>query len=129
MRAEYDSEADALSIDLIEVDPWDAGEGVGGDYCTVAVAGGRPANVELLSPATNLGLLVVAAKRYGPDREALEAAAGSALAAPTVWWCWRFGPGRRHEPGRGGARGALRGEGSGSHAREPPRADRGRRRA
>ena len=82
MRAEYDSEADALSIDLIDVAKWDGSEAIDGDYCNVALAGGRPANVELLSPAAHLELLGVAAERYGLDAEALEAAARSALAAP-----------------------------------------------
>ncbi len=82
MRAEYDSEADALSIDLIEVTKWDRSDAIDGDYCTVALARGRPANVELLSPAAHLELLGVAAERHGLDAEALEAAARSALAAP-----------------------------------------------
>jgi hypothetical protein len=43
---------------------------------------GRPTNIELLSPAEHLDLLVLAAQRYGLDREALEAAARAALAAP-----------------------------------------------
>lgn len=82
MRAEYDSQADALSIDLIEVDAWDGDEAVDADYCTIAFAGGRPANLELLSPTTHLELLGEAAERYELDREAIEAAARSALAAP-----------------------------------------------
>ncbi len=47
MKADYGSEADALSIDLIEVDRWDRGEDVDGSFCHVAFAGGRPANVEV----------------------------------------------------------------------------------
>jgi hypothetical protein len=83
MRAEYDSQADALSIDLIEVEGWDGpDESVDDSHCTVAIAGGRPANVELLAPATHLGLLDRAAERYQLDAEALQAAARSALAAP-----------------------------------------------
>ena len=82
MRAEYDSEADALSIDLIDADRWDRSETIDDSFCTVAFADGRPANVELLSPAAHLDLLVVAADRHRLDAEALEAAARSALAAP-----------------------------------------------
>ena len=82
MRAEYDSQADALSIDLIHVEHWDSSDEIDDDYCNVALAGGQPANIELLSPAEHIDLLAAAAQRYGLDREALEAAARSALAAP-----------------------------------------------
>jgi hypothetical protein len=82
MRAEYDSRADALSIELAQADRWERGEGVDDDYCTVSFAGGRPVNVELLAPSAHLDLLARAAERYGLDREAIEAAAQSALAAP-----------------------------------------------
>jgi hypothetical protein len=84
MQAEYDSEADALSIDLVEIGP-DAsvrGEGVDSDYCTVATAGRRPVHVELLSPADHLELLDQVAERHGLDAETLRAAARSALEAP-----------------------------------------------
>lgn len=82
MRATYDSEADALSIDLVEVESWEGAEEVDGDYCTVAFAEGRPVNVELLAPAAHLDLLATAAERHRLDAQALEAAARSALAAP-----------------------------------------------
>jgi hypothetical protein len=82
MRAEYDSEADAVSIDLIEAPNWDGADAIDGDCCTVALAGGQAANVELLSPAEHVELLQVAAERHGLDAQALEAAARSALAAP-----------------------------------------------
>jgi hypothetical protein len=82
MQANYDSQADALSIDVVSAEHWDHSEGVDEDFCTVAFAGGRPVNVELLSPKENLGLLAVAADRYEFDLEALEAAARAALAAP-----------------------------------------------
>ena len=82
MRAEYDSEADALSIDLVEVDRWDTSDPVDDHYCTVALARGQAANIELLSPAAHLELLESAAERHGLDVEALIAAARSALAAP-----------------------------------------------
>ena len=82
MRAQYDSQADALSIDLIEAEEWDGSDAVDDTYCHVALASGRPANVELLSPREHLELLAAAAERHGLDAQALEAAAQSALAAP-----------------------------------------------
>lgn len=82
MRSEYDSKADALSIDLVDVDRWDSGEGVDDDYCSVSFADGRPVNVELLAPSEHLDLLSRAAERYDLDGEAILAAARSALAAP-----------------------------------------------
>ncbi|MGH2981983.1 MAG: hypothetical protein ACRDKV_08075 [Solirubrobacterales bacterium] len=82
MRAEYDSRADVLSIDLIEVERWDGSDAVDADFCTIATVGDRPANIELLSPAQHLDLLAVAAERHDLDAEALDAAARSALAAP-----------------------------------------------
>lgn len=82
MRAEYDSEADALSIDLVDVERWDGTEIVDDAFCTVALSHGRPANVELLAPSGHLGLLDRAAEQHGLDAQALRAAAQSALAAP-----------------------------------------------
>jgi hypothetical protein len=83
MRAEYDSEADALSIDLVDADRWEGADQVVEDsFCTVALADGRPANVELLAPGKHLELLDRVAELHGLDAEALRAAAGSALAAP-----------------------------------------------
>lgn len=82
MKADYDSEANALSIDLIEVLHWEGSEGVG-ERVNVAFANGRPANVELLYP--DLGLekpLRAAAERFELDAEALIAAAQAAIAAP-----------------------------------------------
>ncbi|MGI9021359.1 MAG: hypothetical protein ACR2G3_11695 [Solirubrobacterales bacterium] len=82
MRALYDSQADALSIDLIDADRWDSSEVIDPDYCTIALAAGRPANVELLAPREHLSLLERAATSHGLDSVALTAAAQSALAAP-----------------------------------------------
>jgi hypothetical protein len=82
MKVAYDSEADALSIDLVEVDHWDFGEEVKGTSCTVAMKDGRAVNVELLSPAEHLDQLEVAAKRFGLNGQALLAAAHAGLAAP-----------------------------------------------
>lgn len=82
MRAQYDSQADVLSIDLIQAERWDGSDAVDADFCTVATVDDLPANVELLSPARHLDLLALAAERHDLDAEALEAAARSALAAP-----------------------------------------------
>jgi uncharacterized protein YuzE len=83
MRAEYDSRADALAIDLVAKPVAASGEGVD-DRCTVALdEGGRVVSVELLYPGDGLEpSLSAAAHRYGLDAEALIAAARSALAAP-----------------------------------------------
>ena len=82
MRVDYDSEADALSIDLIEVDRWDFGEEIEDTSCTVAMRDGQPVNVELLSPAENLAQLEIAAKRFDLDPQALLAAARAGLSVP-----------------------------------------------
>lgn len=82
MRADYDSRADALSIELLGVPRWDGGEEIDDTYCNVALAKGRPANVELLSPRDHLELLELVAERFGLDAAALRAAAQAALAAP-----------------------------------------------
>ncbi len=82
MRADYDSKANALSIDLTEPCYWDRSEEVVSTV-NVAIAGGRPVNVELLYP--DLGLeepLRAVAERYDLDAEALIAAAQAAIAAP-----------------------------------------------
>lgn len=82
MKADFDSEANALSIDLIEVPRWDYSEKAF-PRVNVAITGGRPVNVELLYP--DLGLeqpLKVAAERFDLDAEALIAAAQAAIAAP-----------------------------------------------
>jgi hypothetical protein len=52
MRADYDSEADALSIDLRRHGRYDPQEQVDDDYCNVAIVGGQVVNVELLTPRT-----------------------------------------------------------------------------
>lgn len=82
MRVDYDSEADALSIDLVKVDRWDFGEEIEDTACTVAMRNGRPVNVELLSPAENLAQLEIAAKRFNLDPQALLAAARAGLSVP-----------------------------------------------
>jgi hypothetical protein len=82
MKADYDSQAEALSIDLVEVDRWDDGDPIDDTYCNVALRKGRPVNVELLNPRDKLDLLEVVADKYELDAEALRVAAEAALAAP-----------------------------------------------
>ncbi len=82
MRADYDSEADALLIELRRVERVDDQEEVDDDYCVVGIVGGHVVNIGLLYPAKYLDLLKVAAERYGLDGDALVAAAQAALAAP-----------------------------------------------
>lgn len=82
MRADYDSEADALSIVLRQFKHFDDEEQIDDDYCNVGLVAGRAVAVELLNPARHLDLLEMAAARYDLDRTALIAAAQAALAAP-----------------------------------------------
>lgn len=82
MRADYDSEADALAVEFRRVDRLDHQEQVDDDYCIVGIVGSSVVNVGLLYPARHLDLLEVAAERYGLDGTALLAAAQAALAAP-----------------------------------------------
>jgi hypothetical protein len=83
MKMYYDSEADALSIDLRVVHRWEGGDSVDDDgQCNVAFSEGRVANVELLSPSKHLDLLSVAAERFDLDPQALLAAAQAGLGAP-----------------------------------------------
>lgn len=82
MRADYDSRANALSIELINVDYWDDGDEFDEYYCTVAFSKGRLVNIGLLYPSENLHLLVAVAKSYKLDADGLIATAKAALAAP-----------------------------------------------
>ena len=82
MKADYGSQADALSIDLIEVPRWDDGEEIDDNYSHLELSEGRPANVELLDPRDHLDLLELVAERFDIDVAALRAAAQAALAAP-----------------------------------------------
>jgi hypothetical protein len=82
MKADFDSEANAVSIDLVDVDRWDYGKEIDPWYCTVAFTAGRPVNVSLLYPEENLQLLDRAAEKFGLDAGALRKAAKAALAVP-----------------------------------------------
>jgi hypothetical protein len=82
MKADYDSEADAISIDLCPFKHFDEQEQIDDDYCVVGFEEGRPVNVALLSPAEHIELLEEAAERYGLDCTAIIATTRAALAAP-----------------------------------------------
>jgi uncharacterized protein YuzE len=82
MKIDYDSEADAISIQLCPFEHFDHGEQVDGDFCNVGIVNGKVVEVELLSPAKHLDLLRLAADRYGLDGTALLSAAQAGLAAP-----------------------------------------------
>jgi len=82
MKAYFDSEANAVSIDLVTVDYWDDGDEFDEYYCTVAFSKGRLANIGLLYPSEKLHLLEAVAKSYNLDSPALIAAAKAALEAP-----------------------------------------------
>jgi hypothetical protein len=82
MRADYDSEADVLAIDLRAFEHYERQEHVDDDYCVVGFAAGEPVRIALLSPEAHIDLLVTTAKRYELDGTALVATAQAALAAP-----------------------------------------------
>jgi hypothetical protein len=82
IHADFDSEANALDLELVRFEHYDDQEQVDDDFCTVGFAGGAPVDVELLDPADHLDLLEVVARRYDLDGTVLLAAAKAALAAP-----------------------------------------------
>ncbi|HEX8754159.1 MAG TPA: hypothetical protein VF731_12155 [Solirubrobacterales bacterium] len=82
MKADYDSEANALGIELIEVERWDDGDEFDDDYCNLGFSKGRLVYIGLLYPSENLRLLEAVAESYELDPESLLAAAKAALAAP-----------------------------------------------
>jgi hypothetical protein len=82
MKAYFDSEANAVSIDLLDVDHWDDGDEFDEYYCTVAFSEDRLANIGLLYPSEKLQLLGDVADRYDLDATTLITAARAAIAAP-----------------------------------------------
>jgi hypothetical protein len=82
MRAQYDSDANAISIQLAGAEKADRADQVHA-RAVVAVCGGKPIELQLLYPDLGVGEpLAAAAAQHGLDREALAAAAAAALAAP-----------------------------------------------
>jgi len=82
MKADFDSEANALGIELIDVDRWDDGDGFDEDYCNLGFSNGRLVYIGLLYPSDNLHLLKAVSETYELDTEKLIALAKAALAAP-----------------------------------------------
>lgn len=82
MKADFDSEANALGIELTEVDHWDDGDGFDEDYCNLGFSKGRLVYIGLLCPADNLHLLEAVSEAYELDGDELIATAKAALAAP-----------------------------------------------
>jgi hypothetical protein len=82
MRGDFDTEADALEIDLLRSEHAHYTGIVDDTYCHVAMIGKRAVSVSLLAPADHLDLLAVVAERYDLDAEELFATAKAALAAP-----------------------------------------------
>lgn len=82
MRADYDSTAQAISIAIVDGSRADSSDEVH-SRAIVALADGKPVEVQLLYPDMGIGEpLAAVADRYDLDLEALRAAAQSALAAP-----------------------------------------------
>lgn len=82
MRADYDSTANAISIVITDVPHADASDEVH-PRAVVALDQGIPVEVQLLYPDVGIAEpLAAVASRYDLDREALQAAAQSALPAP-----------------------------------------------
>ena len=82
MKADFDSKANALLIDLLGVERCDDAVEIDDTYCHVALWRGQVATIELLNPADHLYLLARAGNRLDLDSEALTAAAKAALSAP-----------------------------------------------
>jgi hypothetical protein len=82
VRADYDSTANAISITIADATSAGRSDEVH-PRAIVALADGQPVEVQLLYPDMGLAEpLAAVAERYDLDREALAAAAQSALAAP-----------------------------------------------
>jgi hypothetical protein len=82
MRADYDSNANAISISIAAVPHADRSDEVH-SRAIVAIADGKAVEVQLLYPDMGISEpLEAVGDRYGLDREALHAGAQSALAAP-----------------------------------------------
>ena len=82
MKADFDSEANALAIELVDVDRLDDGDGFDEDYCNLGFSKGRLVYIGLLCPNDNLHLLKAVSESYELDAEELTALAKAALAAP-----------------------------------------------
>lgn len=82
MRGDFDTEANALEIDLLRSRHADCTDIVDETYCHVAMVGEGAVSISLLAPGDHLDLLAIVAERYELDSEELLATARAALAAP-----------------------------------------------
>jgi hypothetical protein len=83
MRADYDSRADTIQIELEPVERLDAGERIENGAVVVHFLKDRPVIVDVIGTGVDIARpLCGAAERHGLDTEALIAAARAALAAP-----------------------------------------------
>jgi uncharacterized protein YuzE len=83
MRAEYDSEADVVYIDLTVADELDASDGDLGEAVYVHFRHGRAACVDVVGTDRDIeSPLAAAAARHALDFPALRTATRAALAAP-----------------------------------------------
>jgi len=82
VRADYDTSANAISISIVDARIAEHSDEVH-PRAIVALFAGQPVEVQLLYPDMGIAEpLAAVAARYDLDRQALEAAARSALAAP-----------------------------------------------
>ncbi len=84
MRADYDSQADTIQIELKPgLDRLDYDEAVEDGAVIVGFRDDRPVLIDVIGTGTEIDEpLRVAAERYGLDAEALIASAQAAMAAP-----------------------------------------------
>jgi hypothetical protein len=82
VKADFDSEANALAIELIDVDRWDDGDGFDEDYCNLGFYKSRLVYIGLLYPSDNLHLLRAVSEAYELDADELISSAKAALAVP-----------------------------------------------
>jgi hypothetical protein len=82
MRADYDTDAETIQIELEPVEHLD-GDDAGIEGVVVGVCDGRPVLIDLIGVGLRIEeRLRAAAARHDLDAEALVAAANAALAAP-----------------------------------------------
>jgi len=82
MRADYDSEGQTLQIELEPAERLDGADDSIHDRVIVNLLDGRPVLIEILGTTGLEESIAAVASAYELDREALTAAARSALAAP-----------------------------------------------
>lgn len=95
MKVDYDSEADAILIEIEDVEHWDRGVQIDdAEYCDVAFRGDRPVAISLRYPREGLHLLDAAAERFDLDSDALKVGTQAALTLPDREITIEIGPRR-----------------------------------